>query len=438
MRRRQRRQSAGGRFVVTTVPRANPPGGPSANGAADGVLDRLKVAAADPQFKTRAAEADRTGRLSMENVRLLQDIGLTGAVIEPQWGGAGAGLSTAVQAMETVAYSDASTAVAVNMHWIAARVVASLPPFGGRDEALAEVAANEALMCGAASVPIDALDSRTAGLRARFEGDDVVLDGRIGFGSMSDAARYALLGAAVESDDGGSPLVVVTLGRLGQDGLVNHGNWSAMGLRATASHDLECRGLRIPRSQCFIAPADLVREALTAQPLDRLNRTAQGALGILAIWLGLSQAAFDFTLDYVRNRYGWLASGPLSPVKEELRSEEAWAQSAIGEMDHWLGTGRWLLQDAVRRIEAGALDPETAARDLVRVVYHLRRMSEEVAMGAMKTCGAHAYVTHRSLERTFRDLVGGVVMAWKTDQLRQTLGMGALGHTITFAGPGGS
>ncbi len=59
-------------------------------------------------------------------------------------------------------------------------------------------------------------------------------------------------------------------------------------------------------------------------------------------------------------------------------------------------------------------------------------------MGAMKVCGAHGYLTAQKLERIFRDLVGGIVMAWKTDQLQQTLGVGALGRPVVFTGLAGS
>jgi alkylation response protein AidB-like acyl-CoA dehydrogenase len=74
-------------------------------------------------------------------------------------------------------------------------------------------------------------------------------------------------------------------------------------------------------------------------------------------------------------------------------------------------------------------------RAMVRTIYHCRRMSEEVAAGAMRVCGAHAYVRSRSLERIYRDMTGSNVMAWKTDLLRQTLGQGALGLPIQVGGP---
>jgi alkylation response protein AidB-like acyl-CoA dehydrogenase len=65
-------------------------------------------------------------------------------------------------------------------------------------------------------------------------------------------------------------------------------------------------------------------------------------------------------------------------------------------------------------------------------------MSEELAQGSMKVCGAHAYVKSKPLERIFRDMIGGNVMAWKTDELQISLGQGALGMPITFVGPAGT
>jgi alkylation response protein AidB-like acyl-CoA dehydrogenase len=110
----------------------------------------------------------------------------------------------------------------------------------------------------------------------------------------------------------------------------------------------------------------------------------------------------------------------------------------IGDMDHWLGTGRVVLYDMVRSLDTPYPSAAEFTRAITRCVYHLRRMGEEVAAGAMRVCGAHAYTKNRDLERIFRDMIGGNVMAWKTDQLRQMLGMGALGMPITIAGPAGS
>lgn len=390
-------------------------------------------------FAERADASDASGAFVPENVQELQALGVAGMMLDPAWGGGGMSAEAAVRVVEEVAYGDASTAVALNMHLLIANAVQALPPFPARDLALKDMGTNQALICGAGSVPSGDLDTRTSGFRGRLDGDEMVINGRAGFASMSEAATYTIVGGLVESAEAtDDPMVMITVPRMDTPGLTNMRNWDAMGLRGTASHDLKCENVRIPTSDVFMAPLSMLRMAQQHMPLEAQQKRAWAALGITAIWLGLSQAAFDFTLRYVQERYGYLAGAGQIGGNVGYRADEAWAQTAIGNMEHWLETGRIVLYDTVRRLDEPFPDVQAFTRHLVRTVYHLRRMAEEVSMGAMKTCGAHAYVKGRPLERIFRDLVGGVVMAWKTDELQLTLGVGALGREITFVGPAGT
>src|SRR5262249_26309336 len=144
----------------------------------------------------------------------------------------------------------------------------------------------------------------------------------------------------------------------------------------------------------------------------------------------------DFTVAYVKQRHGYLADAvsAFGPTPG-YRSKQPWAQFGIGNMEHWLETGRIVLYDTVRRLDMPFEDVQAFVCHLVRTIYHLRRMSEEIAQGAMRVCGAHAYVRTKPLERIFRDLGGGNVMTWKTDELLLSLGQGALGLPINLGGP---
>ena len=88
---------------------------------------------------------------------------------------------------------------------------------------------------------------------------------------------------------------------------------------------------------------------------------------------------------------------------------------------------RSLLYDALRQVEEPFPDRQSFVRYQVRTTYHLRRMAEEVAQGAISVAGAHGYVRGSEIDRLYRDLTGGIVMAWKTDELRHSLGLSALG-----------
>src|SRR5690606_14596628 len=115
-----------------------------------------------------------------------------------RFGPDGPPLELSIAVMELLGRHDASTAVAVNMNWAGVRTLRQLPSFPRRDEALAAVREGRGALCGAFSNPSTELDSRRARLSCRLEagpeGGEVVLDGRAGFGSMSDAATHAVLG----------------------------------------------------------------------------------------------------------------------------------------------------------------------------------------------------------------------------------------------------
>ena len=393
-------------------------------------------------FAERAARTDAEGRFPRENVDELQALQVPAMALSKEFGGLDISVEAQMRIMEEIAYGDASTAVALNMHVLVAGFLQSMPPFARRNAVLEDMGRNGALICGPGSVPSGGLDSRQAGFMAVEDGDYLVLNGKAGFASMSDGAKYALIGASIDRGEGNEPDIALTVPELSTPGIKVLGNWNAMGLRGTASHDIVVEGARIPKSEALVIPSAMLRIVLQAQAqvIDvQTQMRARGAIGILAIWLGLSQAAFDFTLAYVKERHGYLAAPTAATTGNNgFRSEQAWAQFGIGNMEHWLETGRIILDDTIRRLETPFATPQEFTRHLVRTVYHLRRMSEEVSQGVMKVCGAHAYVKNRPLERIFRDMVGGNVMAWKTDELMHSLGLSALGQPISFVGPAGT
>lgn len=393
-------------------------------------------------FADRAGAIDREGKFPRQNLDELKALGIPGMALPKENGGLGISAEAQMRVMEEIAYGDASTAVALNMHVLIADFIRYFPPFPRRNAVLEDIGRNGALICGPGSIPSTELDNRKSGYVAVEDGDTLAVNGRAGFASMSEGAQYTFFPGRIERGESNEPDIVIMLPDIATPGIRVLHNWDAMGMRGTASHDIVAENVRVPKSEALIIPVALLRVVLEAQGQQTSPATqnrARGALGILAIWLGLSQAAFDFTLNYVKKRHGYLA-GPTAGigVQPGFRSEQAWAQFGIGNMEHWLETGRILLYDTVARLDQPFASPQEFIRHMVRTVYHLRRMSEEIAQGSMKVCGAHAYVRSQPLERIFRDMVGGNVMAWKTDELQLTLGQGALGLPINFVGPAGT
>jgi len=387
-------------------------------------------------FAARAAEHDRDGTFPRENFAEIRRLGLAGMALPRDLGGLD--LSTEVQAriMEEIAYGDGSTALAFTMHRGGTDTLAGLPPLPHRDTVLREVCAEGAFLCGGISLASGDLDNRRGGLCAVADGDALVISGRIGFATCSEAARYVGLFGTMAPAAGGNgaevePELVLAMPRIDTPGLTVACNWDAMGMRATASHDIVCEGVVVPRAEAYVLPVERVRAMNQPAPghdMVAFQRRARGALILQAVWLGLAQAAFDFTVGFVQERHGYL-SGAVAPFggSTGYRADEPWAQGTLGAMDHWLETGRTVLYDTIARLETPFPSAAAFSRHVARTIYHVRRMSEEVGMGAMQLCGAHGYLRRRPLERIFRDLMAGVVMQIKTPEFAQGLGRGALG-----------
>ena len=388
-------------------------------------------------FAERAEAADRSGEMPLENYDHLRALGLPGLMVPAEFGGLDVSPETYLRIIEEIARGDSSTAVALNMHLLVSMLLRALPPIPRRSAVLTAIAEG-AWCCAPGSIPLRQLDRSQAGFRVAEDGADLVIDGRAGFASMSDAARFILAAGQIQREGADADLVLAVV-EADSEGVEILGNWDGMGLRSTASHDISMNGVRVPRAEAMVAPTALIRAAEAMMPQVMFQRRALPALGILAIWLGTAQAVFDETVAYLRKRSGYLAVPmPAETGSAGPRSEQPWAQSSLGEMDAWLETSRELLYAAAARIDQPFPDRQSFIRYQVRLTYQMRRMSEELAQRSIALCGAHAYVRGAPLERLYRDLTGAIVMAWKTDELRLSLGRAALGEEITIVGPAGT
>jgi alkylation response protein AidB-like acyl-CoA dehydrogenase len=390
-------------------------------------------------FAERATAHDREGSFVADNIDDLRKIGVPGAFVPAQYGGAGFGAEALIRVVEEIAYGCGSTAVALNMHYFTADILL-LAPSPATAEVLKDIGTNQACICAPGSVVSTGLDTRKSGYSAKDDGDALLVSGRGGFGSMSEGAKYMFAGGNVEVAEGQPPSIFFSTPRLDSPGVTNLKNWDALGFRGTASHDVVLENVRIPKDQALVVPAAFLEQlqaAAAALPAEVRQGRARTALSILAIWLGLAQAALDFTVDYVGERYGLLPIALPNLPPPTYRADEPWAQSGLGEIAHWVYTGRVVLYDMAASLSKPYASQDEFNRAFAHTIYQLRRMSEEVALGCMKVCGAHAYVRGRPLERIYRDLTGCIVMAWKTDLLKQQLGLGALGRPFVAGGPVG-
>lgn len=122
-----------------------------------------------------------------------------------------------MRVIEEIAWGDASTAVAVNMHLLVTSLLGLVPPFPRRNAVLKAVAEEGAWCCAPGSIPLRELDNRTTGYAATEDGTDLLWNGRAGFASMSDAARFVILGGQIDRGEDRQPDLAIALADLDAD-----------------------------------------------------------------------------------------------------------------------------------------------------------------------------------------------------------------------------
>jgi len=348
------------------------------------------------RFAATAAEHDRDASFPTENFEAMRDAGYLAASVPAEHGGGGHGLTDVTLAQLALAKGDGSTALSVGMHLMTVGTEAASRswPEPIRDRIFREIVEDGALINNIAAEP-EMGSPRSGGRPATVLQPDGSgrwrLSGRKTFSTLSPVLTYFITYCAVEDGSGDVARVAVHRGR---PGITIDETWDALGMRATGSHDVVFD--RVP-----IEDGDLV----SRRSLDR-NREVMSSGGawfpllVGAANLGVSEAARDYAVDFVRNRdpggRGRLATIPY--VREQ-----------VGRIDSKLMTARTVLLTAAEDWEhhptaRAQLEPTVAAAKVLAT-----NTAIEVVEAAMRLVGGVALQRSEPLERYFRDVRGGIV-----------------------------
>lgn len=384
-------------------------------------------------FVEGALKADRDGVMPVEHVRALHEVGFSRALLPASVGGGGLSCEVIKDCMAEIAYVDPSTAVAYNMHVVLAQWFSTFP-FPMLAPVFEDMVDNGATICGSVSLPSGETDTRKAGFTFRREGDGFVVDGKMGFASGSDAATYFGMVGRLEGAE--EPTLVLSLPKLSEPGVTVMGNWDAIGLRGTASHDILAADLRIPEASAVVMPVAVVDAIMADLPLESIHRHHIGFAAIMGCWQGLCQATLDQLVEFSRKRFGTTIM--VGSAVDAYRAEEGWVRNRLGHLAYLLETGRVILADFTRRVDA----PPTTLHDLrygfARALYHWKLTVDEFVSGAMRVGGAHGFVTASPISRLIRDLQGCAVMTWRTDDMTRSVAQGLYGEPIAIPGLAGT
>ncbi|MEI6160712.1 MAG: acyl-CoA dehydrogenase family protein [Roseococcus sp.] len=191
-------------------------------------------------------------------------------------------------------------------------------------------------------------------------------------------------------------------------GVSVEGEWDPLGMRGTVSRNLIFKDVFVPESAALMPPGLYFQAA---------SRWPHMFMTLTPTYMGLAQAAYDFTVRYLR---GEQPGTP--PVKRRMYPTK---QIAVAEMRIMLEQTKALWFQAIS--EAG---PDPSKEQMLRALAAQNTVMENanaIAAKAVRTCGGQAMLKTLPLERIYRDSrCGSLMLPWTAELCVDRIGRDAL------------
>jgi alkylation response protein AidB-like acyl-CoA dehydrogenase len=194
----------------------------------------------------------------------------------------------------------------------------------------------------------------------------------------------------------------------GAPGVSVEGEWDPLGMRGTVSRTLLFRDVFVA-ADAMLMPPGLYFQAASRWPHMFMTLTPT--------YMGLAQAAYDFTIRYLRGE-----QPGAGPVKRRMYATK---QIAVAEMRVMLEQTKALWFQAIS--EAG---PDPSKEQMLRALAAQHTVMENanaLAAKAVRTCGGQAMLKSLPLERIYRDSrCGSLMLPWTAELCLDRIGREAL------------
>ena len=398
------------------------------------LVDRARQLAVE-RFAPRAAGYDREAAFPSEDYNDLRTSGLLGLCVPEQYGGLGADFETYCLVAEQLAQGNASTSLTYNMHSLTVLMMGHFlkdlelaPELRRKHEELSarrycEVVEQGAFYGQPHSEPVEAgsvdqleVGGRRFGTRAERVAGGYKVNGRKFFVSSSGAADYYATPALLVADGPWEARTLYLSIPRDAAGMEFRDEWDSLGMRATVSRDMTLKDVFVP------ADADILPPGVFGQLFQRLPYIF---LGFGATFLGLMQAAYDFTIAYLRGEV---------PGAPGARGEAMTDGRALADMLFILEASRALFY---RVISEARLDPPIECVQRARAAHvQLQRSVVYLTGEAIRICGGRAILKRHPLERYYRDARAMAVMRpWTQAVATQQAWQTALATPTSDAAP---
>jgi alkylation response protein AidB-like acyl-CoA dehydrogenase len=329
-----------------------------------------------------AAEFDRSGEFPVETIKLLGENGLMGIEVPHEYGGAGMDAVAYVLAMIEIAAADCahSTIMSVNNTLYAN----GLLKYGSHEHKLkyvTPIATGAAIGAYALTEPQSGSDASAMRVRAVPQSDgSYVISGKKSWITSGPVAKYILLFALTDPSKGAKGVTAFVIDT-GRPGFHRGKTEPKLGIRASATCEIELTDYRVGAEDRIGLEGEGFKIAMGV--LDA------GRIGIASQAVGLSRAAYEATIAYVKERKAF--GQPIGSFQM--------TQAKIADMKCRLDAATLLtLRAAWTKQQGGRFSTEASVAKL-----YASEAAMWITHQAVQIHGGMGYSKEMPLERYFRD-----------------------------------
>ncbi|HLG22367.1 MAG TPA: acyl-CoA dehydrogenase [Candidatus Manganitrophaceae bacterium] len=336
---------------------------------------------AEKEVKPVASKMDAASEFPRGLVKKLAEMGLMGAFIPPEYGGAGMDLVTYTLAMEEISKAWASLGVIMTVN----NSLACDPIFRFGNEAqkkryLTPLAQGALLGCYALTEPGAGSDAGGIATAAKRAGDHYILNGTKLFITNGKNADLAIVYAVTDPSRGKKGISAFIVEKASPGFLVGKVE-DKMGLRGSDTAELIFQGLRVPKENLLGAENEGFKIALAT--LDG------GRIGIAAQALGIAQGCLEESIAYAKERKQF--GRPIADYQA--------IQWMIADMQTEIDAARLLTHRAAWRRSRG--EAVTAAAAQAKLF--ASEAANRAAYKAVQIFGGYGFIKDFPVERFYRD-----------------------------------
>lgn len=384
-------------------------------------LTALARRVAKSRFAPRAEAIDRDAVFPTQNYRDMHEAGLLGICVPKEDGGHGAPFRAYMMTAAEIGRYCGATALTWNMHvcsclWTGA-LTDDLEIEAGERELHRQRRAvhyRRILEDGAIySQPFSeggAAGAVPFSTSARKVDGGWIINGKKIFASLSGHADYygILCGEMKEGERPSRRDTMYIAVPATAEGVEVVGPWDPLGMRGTVSRTLLFKDVFVSEDEALM-PRGVYYQAASRWPHMFMT--------LSPTYMGIAQAAFDFTVKYLRGEWPGLP-----PVKRRMFPTK---QMGVAQMHLMLEQTKALWFQAIT--EAG---PDPSREQMLRAWaahYTVMENANEICQLAIRTCGGQSMLKELPLERLYRDSrCGALMLPWTAEICLDRIGRESL------------